>query len=455
MTNVILCGGVGSRMWPISRTYYPKQFYKFDKYSLFQENIIRNSSICEHQMVVSNQTQYFLAYDQLEELNIKDYSFLLEPTPRDTSGAIALAALSVDENEVIFVTPSDHKIDDMLSYKQATTRAKKLAEDGFLVTFGINPDAPDTGYGYIKTDGENVLEFKEKPNLELAKEYLANGTYLWNSGMFMFKAGIYLRELKEYEPEIYEASKKAYEKAKKEQTIRIPIEAMEEIPKKSIDYAVMERSKFVKVVSSSFVWNDMGSFDALYDDVIKDEDENAVLTDKYIGIDSKRNLFYSNKTIAAVDIEDLIVIDNEDALLISKRGSTQKVKKVVEKLKEQNSELAHSHQTVHRPWGTFTTLEEKEIFKIKKLVVKPSKRLSLQKHYHRNEHWIVVSGTAKVQVDDKVFLLNTNESTYIPMGSKHRLENPGKIPLVIIEAQVGQYLEEDDIVRFEDDFKRV
>ena len=455
MTNIILCGGIGSRMWPISRTYYPKQFYKFDKYSLFQDNIIRNSSICEHQMVVSNQEQYFLAFDQIEELDIKDYSFLLESTPRDTSGAIALAALNVDKDEIIFVTPSDHKIDNMELYKKATNRAKELAQDGFLVTFGMTPDSPDTGYGYIKTDGENVLEFKEKPNVELAQEYLDDGSYLWNSGMFMFKAGVYLKELQKYEPEIYEASKVAYDASKKDQIVRIPIDKMEKIPKKSIDYAVMERSKFVKVVKSSFDWNDMGSFDALYDDATKDENENAILTKDYIGIDSKRNLFYSQKTIAAVDIEDLIVIDNDDALLISKRGSTQKVKKVVEQLKAQNSELAHAHTTVHRPWGTFTTLEERDIFKIKKLVVKPSKRLSLQKHYHRNEHWIVVSGTAKVQVDDKTFLLQTNESTYIPMGAKHRLENPGKIPLVIIEAQVGQYLEEDDIVRFEDDFKRV
>ena len=455
MTNIILCGGIGSRMWPISRTHYPKQFYKFDKYSLFQENIIRNSAICKHQMVVSNQEQYFLAYDQLEELDITDYSFLLEPTPRDTSAAIALASLNVDENEVIFVTPSDHKIDASFSYIEATSRAKELAEDGFLVTFGINPSSADTGYGYIKTDGENVLEFKEKPELDLAKEYLEDGRYLWNSGMFMFKAGTYLTELQKYEPEIYNASKKAYEKAKKEQIVRINIQDMQNIPKKSIDYAVMEKSKFVKVVNSSFVWNDMGSFDALYDDSIKDLNDNAILSKDYIGVNSKRNLFYSNKTIASVDVEDLIVIDNDDALLIAKRGSTQKVKNIVAILKEKGSELAHSHQTVHRPWGTFTTLEEQEIFKIKKLMVKPHKRLSLQKHYHRNEHWIVVSGTAKVQVDEKTFLLQTNESTYIPMGAKHRLENPGKIPLVIIEAQVGQYLEEDDIVRYEDDFKRV
>jgi mannose-1-phosphate guanylyltransferase len=454
MTNVVLCGGVGSRMWPISRTHYPKQFYKFDKHSLFQENILRNSLICDKQMVVSNQEQYFLAYDQLEELGTKECSFLLESTPRDTSGAIALASFNVDEDEIIFVTPSDHKISDMELYKEATTRAKELAQDGFLVTFGINPTSPDTGYGYIKKDGENVIEFKEKPNLELAKEYLKSGSYLWNSGMFMFKASTYLSELQKYEPEIYEASKKAYESAKHENITRIPFETMQNIPKKSIDYAVMEKSEFVKVVSSSFVWNDMGSFDALYDDIEKDKNENAVLSDDFISINSKKNLFYSKKTVAAVDVEDLVVIDSEDAILIAKRGSTQDVKKIVQELKDKNSELVHSHQKVHRPWGTFTTLEQRDIFKIKKLVVKPHKRLSLQKHYHRNEHWIVVSGTAKVQVDDKTFLLQTNQSTYIPMGAKHRLENPGKIPLVIIEAQVGQYLEEDDIVRYEDDFKR-
>ncbi|MEA1956650.1 MAG: mannose-1-phosphate guanylyltransferase/mannose-6-phosphate isomerase [Campylobacterota bacterium] len=454
MTNIILCGGVGSRMWPASRTYYPKQFYKFEEYSLFQQNVLRNDLICKNHVVVSNQEQFFLASDQLEELNITNCSFLLEPTPRDTSAAIALAALSVDKEEVIFITPSDHKIDNMPLYKDAIDRAEELAQDNFIVTFGITPDSPDTGYGYIKTNDENVEEFKEKPSLELAKKYLEEGTYLWNSGMFMFKAGTYLQELEKYEPEIFLKSKEAYEKAKKENIIRIPIEEMLEIPKKSVDYAVMERSKFVKVVKSDFHWTDMGCFDALWDDSQKDENENAIIAKDFIGINSKKNLFYSKKTVAAVDIEDIVVIDSADAILVAKRGSTQKVKQIVQHLKDKGSDLVDLHQKVHRPWGTFTTLEEMDIFKIKKLVVKPHKRLSLQKHYHRNEHWIVVSGTAKVQVGEETFILQTNESTYIPMGVKHRLENPGKIPLVIIEAQVGQYLEEDDIVRFEDDFKR-
>ncbi len=455
MTNIVLCGGVGSRMWPISRTLYPKQFYKFTDHSLFQENILRNIPICNNQMIVSNEEQYFLASDQLDELNVTNASFILESTPRDTSAAIALAALNVDENEIIFVTPSDHKIDNQESYEYATKKAKELAEKNFLVTFGISPDSPETGYGYIKTEGNNVLEFKEKPSLEIATQYLNEGNYLWNSGMFMFKAGIYLQELKQYEKEIYETSKLAYEQAKKGTMIRIPFEYMEKIPKKSIDYAVMERSKFVKVVKSEFHWSDMGSFDALYEDSRKDENENVVLAKDYIGLDAKKNLFFSKKTVAAVDVEDLVVIDSDDALLITRRGSTQKIKHIVEQLKEKNSDLIHLHKTVHRPWGSYTTLEEKNIFKIKKIIVKPLKRLSLQKHYHRNEHWIVVSGTAKVTVDKKDFILKTNESTYIPMGVIHRLENPGKIPLVIIEAQVGQYLEEDDIVRFEDDFKRI
>ncbi|MBN2781676.1 MAG: mannose-1-phosphate guanylyltransferase/mannose-6-phosphate isomerase [Campylobacterales bacterium] len=454
MTNVVLCGGIGSRMWPISRTYYPKQFYKFEEFSLFQQNVIRNEKICSKQLVVSNEDQYFLASDQLDDLKITQKAFILESTPRDTSAAIALAALSLDKDEIMFVTPSDHKIDNMELYEQATTEAQKLANDGFLVTFGIDPNTPETGYGYIKTDGNDVLEFEEKPSLEVAQKYLEAGNYLWNSGMFMFKAGVYLDELKKYESEIYEKSKEAYDAAKKGEMTRIPIDLMEQIPKKSIDYAVMERSEFVKVVKSEFDWNDLGSFDALYEDSQKDENQNTVLAKDYIGVDSNKNLIYTNKTVATIDVDDLVVIDSDDALLISKRGSTQKIKKVVEELKEKGSKLVDFHKTVHRPWGMFTTLEEREIFKIKKIVVKPHKRLSLQKHYHRNEHWIVVSGTAIVTVDDKEFILKTNESTYIPMGVVHRLENPGKIPLVIIEAQVGQYLEEDDIVRIEDDFKR-
>jgi len=298
-----------------------------------------------------------------------------------------------------------------------------------------------------------VISFKEKPDLNRAKEYIEKGNYYWNSGMFCFKAGVFLDELKTHSPKIYEASLKAYENAKKEGMIRISHEDMLSIPSDSIDYAVMEKSTRVKVVPSDIDWSDLGSFDALYDELEKDENQNTK-NKNHISINSNNNLILSSKKVATIDVEDLIVIDTPDALLISKKGSSQKVKEVVAELNKRNSELANVHTLVHRPWGTYEVLLDHNQYKIKRIVVKPDKRLSLQKHFHRNEHWIVVSGTATVTVGDEVKLIRPNESTYIKMGEIHRLENQGKIPVVLIEAQVGEYTGEDDIVRLDDDFKR-
>ncbi len=455
MTNIILCGGSGTRLWPISRSLMPKQFVKlFNEKSLFQLSVERNSKVCESQFIVSNADQYFLALDQLEELEKSNNKYLLEPVGRNTAPAIALACMALDKDEIVLVTPSDHLIKNEEAYALVAERATELAKENNLVTFGIKPTFAETGFGYIEAEGEEVKAFYEKPNLETASEYLEAGNYYWNSGMFCFKAGVFLEELQKYSPAIYDACKTAFKNTNTEDMIRIKHEDMLNIPDDSIDYAVMEKSTKVKVVPSDINWSDVGSFDALYDELEQDSNGNTV-NEKHISIDSKNNLIIgSEKTIATIDIEDLIIVDSGDALLISKKGSSQKVKQVVQKLKEQDSYLPNIHLTAHRPWGTYTVLEDTPGYKIKRIVVKPGKRLSLQKHYHRNEHWIVVSGTATVTVGNQTKTVRPNESTYIKMGEIHRLTNNGRIPVVLIEAQVGEYTGEDDIVRLEDDFKR-
>lgn len=472
MTNIILCGGSGTRLWPISRTLMPKQFVKlFDNTpgqslsqrnspsrSLFQLTVERNKTVCDQQMIVSNTEQYFLAIDQLEELNSENNRYVLEPVGRNTAPAIALACMALDADEIVLVTPSDHLIKNVSAYKSVLGRARVLADEGFLVTFGIVPAFAETGFGYIESEGEEVKAFHEKPDAQTAQGYVNAGNYYWNSGMFCFKAGVFLEELQKYSPKIYEACANALDSVSVhgmtgDELIRIKHDDMAAIPEDSIDYAVMEKSNRVKVVESDIGWSDVGSFDALYDEMPKDESGNTV-NHNHVSIDSRNNLVYGGeRKIATVDVEDLIIIDTGDALLISKKGSSQKVKKVVEEVRK-NSQLHNIHLTAHRPWGSYTILEDTPGYKIKRIVVKPGKRLSLQKHFHRNEHWIVVSGTATVTVGSETRLIRPNESTYIKMGEIHRLSNEGKIPVVLIEAQVGEYTGEDDIVRIEDDFKR-
>ncbi len=432
----------------------PKQFVKlFDDKSLFQLTVERNSKVCDNQFIVSNVEQYFLALDQLEELEKSNNTYLLEPIGRNTAPAIALACMALDKEEIVLVTPSDHLIKDENEYSKVLARAKELAQENYLVTFGITPDFAETGFGYIEANGEDVKAFHEKPNKQIAQSYVDAGNYYWNSGMFMFKAGAFLEELQKYSPKIFEGSKNALENASTNKMTRIKHNDMLNIPEDSIDYAVMEKSQKVKVVASDIDWSDVGSFDALYEELPKDENGNS-LNDKYIPIDSKNNLIHSkNKYIATIDVEELVIVDTGDALLVSKKGSSQKVKQVVAELKK-TTDLHTIHLTGYRPWGTYTILEDTIGYKIKRIEVKPGKRLSLQKHFHRNEHWIVVSGTATVTVGNTTKLIRPNESTYIKMGEIHRLENKGKISVVMIEVQVGEYTGEDDIVRLEDDFKR-
>ena len=458
MINLILCGGCGTRLWPVSRSLMPKQFAKlFDGFSLFQGTVVSNSIACESQYVISNAEQYFLAKDQLSELSESGHHprFMLEPVGRNTAPAIALACLSLDPNAIVLVSPSDHVIRKKEEYLKVLAKAEKLAEAGHLVTFGISPTGPETGYGYIEADGENVKRFVEKPNLEKAKEYLANGNFFWNSGIFCFKVSTFLGELEKYAPDMFVACKSAFVQAKKEnELLRVQDEDMVEIPANSIDHAVMEKSNKVKVVPSDIGWSDLGSFDALYGEFPHDEAGNNV-NPKHLPLGTTNSMVIGQqRLVATIDLDQMLVVDTPDALLVAPLSSSQKVKAVVEKLKQRRSPLTDVPQTVSRPWGTYSVLDDNERYKIKRIVVKPGKRLSLQKHLHRSEHWVVVSGTATCTVGDKTFYVRSNESTYIPMGELHRLQNEGKLPLVIVEVQVGEYTGEDDIIRLQDDFKR-
>ncbi|MFD2703143.1 mannose-1-phosphate guanylyltransferase/mannose-6-phosphate isomerase [Paenibacillus shunpengii] len=449
MINVVLCGGNGTRLWPLSRTLYPKQFIKIlSDQSLFQMTILRNKPFCSKTVVVSNEEQYFLALDHLREIKVEADRFILEPIGRNTAPAIALACLSVHKDELVMVTPSDHIVKNETEYARCINKAEMLANNNHLVTFGITPYYPETGYGYIESDGVEVISFKEKPDKMTAEKYIDRGNFYWNSGMFMFKAGVFLNELEQHAPEIYKRSLIAFEESQLHyDTVRVQKEHMESIPSNSIDYAVMENSQSVKMVPSDIGWSDLGSFESLYEELPKDENFNTI-SDNYLGIDSAHNLIFSeDRTIATVDVDDLIVVDTPDALLIAKQGSSQKVKEIVGELTNKNSQLRHNHVTSYRPWGHQTVLDSAPQYKIKRVVVKPGQELSVQKHYHRNEHWIVVSGTALVRINDKESLIRTNESALIPMGKEHSVMNPGKIDLILIEVQVGEYVEEDDVVR--------
>ena len=465
----ILCGGSGSRLWPVSREAHPKPFIKLeDGQSLLQKAFLRGTHLKEitEVLTVTNRELYFKTEDEYEEVNAANIatSFILEPYGRNTGAAIATAALQVAKkygsNAVMLVLAADHLIHNQTAFQAAVAEAIGFAQQGKLVTFGIQPTAPETGYGYIEADGNNVVRFVEKPSFEKAQSYLASGKFLWNSGMFCFSAGTMLQELELHCPDVLAAARLCLEHSRTSEgtnfsQIELEHATFGAIPDNSIDYLVMEKSNKVVVVPCDIGWSDIGSWTALGDLTEPDSNGNRVLGDTLLYNTKNCTIQGNERLVGVVGVENLIVIDTPDALLIANKSNAQDVKHIYAQLKAKGHEAHKNHRTVYRPWGTYTVLENGEGFKIKRIEVNPGASLSLQMHHHRSEHWIVVTGMARVVNGDREFFVNTNESTYIPAGHKHRLENPGLLKLVMIEVQSGNYLEEDDIVRFQDNYGRV
>ena len=465
---LILSGGSGTRLWPVSRKNLPKQFLNLaGEGTLFQQTIARTRQLpnVTSPIVVASEDHRFLAADQLLEVGIRDATIVLEPLARNTAPAIALGALQAQERDpeaLLLVLPADHLIGDTEAFVAVVKQAMPLAEQGWLVTFGIRPDRPETGFGYIRraeaigNEGYRVEQFVEKPDLTTAESYLADGGYDWNSGMFLFKASRYLEELAVHAPAMLAAVREAHANASTDlDFVRIDHDTFARVPDNSIDYAVMEKTRHAAVIPVSCTWSDIGSWSALWLTGDKDAEGNLREGDT-LSIDSRNSLLRSHDRhlLATVGIDDLIVVTTPDATLVAHRDAAQDVKKIVEQLKASGRSEHSLHRVVHRPWGSYDSLEAGNRFQVKRIVVKPGAALSLQKHHHRAEHWIVVSGTAEVTCDEKVFLLGENQSTFIPLGSRHRLRNPGKVPLELIEVQSGSYLGEDDIVRYDDVYGR-
>ena len=463
MYVIILAGGIGSRLWPLSRELYPKQFLKFNgDHTLLQDTLLRvNRTVpFSNMLIVAGNNHIVNIKMQVQQIsNNEKVVVLQEPVGRNTAPAIARGLFYLlqqgAKDDIVVVLPSDHVIEDKDKFQLLLQKGEKAARAGNLVTFGIKPDRPETGYGYIKKDSTMwddgiylVDKFVEKPDLSTAQTYYKQGDYFWNSGIFMFKVSTILEEYKKLLPEIYQAMEKI---SPNDENLEEIYEKLEGI---SIDYGILEKSERVVVVPADLSWNDIGSWYYLYRHLPKDNQGNA-FQGQIVSIDSKDNLVISPQQLTAIiGLENMVVINTDDALLVCLQERSQDVKQVVDILKARNAEQYQIHSTVEKPWGSYTYWKMDYGHKIKRVVVQPGKRLSMQLHYHRSEHWVVVKGTAKVINGDQEFYLHVNESTYIPMSTKHRLENPGKVPLEIIEVQNGDYIEEDDIVRFEDDYER-
>ncbi|RYV04069.1 mannose-1-phosphate guanylyltransferase/mannose-6-phosphate isomerase [Shewanella sp. OPT22] len=462
---IIMAGGSGTRLWPLSRELFPKQFLSLDGESTMLQATLKRLVNIDHQTptIICNEQHRFVVAEQLRTQRSSNSNILLEPTVKNTAPAIALAAfdsLNKGEDPILLVLASDHIIKNEDAFVASVHQATLAADKNKLVTFGVVPKSPEIGFGYIKSgdaldQGYKVDQFVEKPDLDTAKKYLASGKYFWNSGMFMFKASVFLNELETHRPDIYNACKAAFETLETDSDFsRFDKSVFDTCPSDSVDYAVMEKTKSAVVVPLDADWSDVGSWSALWNIENKDKNGNSCKGD-VLTIDTNNSFISANdKLVATIGLDDVVIVDTKDALLVSKRSEVQKVKQVVNELNAQGRIEAKSSRKVYRPWGKYDCIDTGDRFQVKRITVKPGAKLSLQMHHHRAEHWVVVKGTAKVTKDNEEILLTENQSTYIPVGSIHALENPGLVNLELIEVQSGSYLGEDDIVRYEDKYGR-
>lgn len=460
---IIMAGGSGTRLWPLSRQLNPKQFLPLTGgQTMLQETIARLHGI-EHAppCLICNEQHRFLAAEQLRQMDLEEAAIILEPVGRNTAPAIALGALQAvadGADPVLFVLAADHLIRDVPAFHRAIAQALPLAEAGKLVTFGIAPTHPETGYGYIQRGAApfSMSRFVEKPDLETAKAYLSSGDYCWNSGMFMFRASRYLEELAKFQPAMLQACREALAKGAKDLLfVRVDQAAFEACPADSIDYAVMEKTDSAAMVVLDAGWSDIGSWSALWEVSPKDAQGNTLKGDVLLQQTRDTLVHASHRLVAVVGVQDLVIVETKDAVMVAHKDKVQDVKLIVDQIKRQGRGEHFNHREVYRPWGHYDSVDSGTRYQVKHITVKPGGKLSVQMHHHRAEHWIVVSGTAKVTNGDSTFLVTENQSTYIPIGQVHALENPGKVPLELIEVQSGGYLGEDDIVRFEDRYGRV
>ncbi len=496
---LILAGGSGSRLWPMSREHYPKQLLSLaGEHTLLQDTAMRLTGLpirdagasdsspnpihaIRAPLVICNEDHRFLVAEQLRQVDREPVGILLEPVGRNTAPAMTLAALAeldTGEDAILLVMAADHVIKDVAAFHAAVIQAAALARDGMLVTFGVKPDRPETGYGYIKTGApvgdesvaaesrsRQLAAFVEKPDAETAQAYLDSGQYLWNSGMFMMRASVWLEAIAHYQPEMAEACRLTYAKGRSDGLFRhLGRAEMEACPSDSIDYAVMEKISAeadkataayrAAVVPLDAAWSDVGAWSSLWDISPGDESGNVITGDVYCHDTHDSLLVAEHRLLAAVGVDGIVVIETPDAVLVAKKERAQDIKHIVQRLKREQREEHRTHRRVYRPWGSYESLDMGQRFEVKRLTLKPGAAISLQLHHHRAEHWIVVSGTARVSRDDEQFLLSENESTYIPVGARHRLENPGKVPVEIVEVRSGSYFGDDDIVRFEDKYNR-